>query len=98
MLIHIKTFVECLSSGGASGEKAEDAEKLSPGSWTPSTNLVRMCMYFPESSEGHQSLGTETFNTATGSYVSFDIMAELVSGKAFHLLDNSNNRFIIDLI
>jgi len=34
----------------------------------------------------------------TGSYVSFDLMAELVFGKAFHMLDNSDNRFIIDLI
>ena len=33
-----------------------------------------------------------------GSYVSFDLMAELVFGKAFHMLDLVDNRFIIDLI
>ncbi|MCJ1250608.1 hypothetical protein MMC30_007836 [Trapelia coarctata] len=32
------------------------------------------------------------------SYVSFDLMAELVFGKAFHMLDLVDNRFIIDLI
>ncbi len=33
-----------------------------------------------------------------GSYVSFDLMAELVFGKAFHMLNLTDNRFIIDLI
>ena len=33
-----------------------------------------------------------------GSYVSFDLMAELVFGKAFHMIDLVDNRFIIDLI
>jgi len=33
-----------------------------------------------------------------GSYISFDLMAELVFGKAFHMLDLVDNRFIIDLI
>ncbi|KAI4162632.1 MAG: hypothetical protein LQ342_003678 [Letrouitia transgressa] len=32
------------------------------------------------------------------SWVSFDLMAELVFGKAFHMLDFADNRFIIDLI
>lgn len=34
----------------------------------------------------------------TGSWLSFDLMAELVFGKAFYMLDNASNRFIIDLI
>ena len=71
VLIHVKTFVERLSSGGAN----EKVTEVKEGSWTPSTNLAQMC-----------------------SYVSFDLMAELVFGKAFHMLDNSDNRFIIDLI
>lgn len=33
-----------------------------------------------------------------GNYVSFDLMAELVFGKAFHMLELVDNRFIIDLI
>ncbi|KAK3170695.1 hypothetical protein OEA41_002777 [Lepraria neglecta] len=32
------------------------------------------------------------------SYVSFDLMAELVFGNAFHMLELMDNRFIIDLI
>ena len=33
-----------------------------------------------------------------GSYLSFDLMAELVFGKAFQMLDLVDHRFIIDLI
>lgn len=33
-----------------------------------------------------------------GSYVSFDLMAELVFGKTSHMLDLADNRFILDLI
>ena len=33
-----------------------------------------------------------------GSYLSFDLMAELVFGKAFRMLEVVDNRFIIDLI
>ena len=75
VLVHVKTFVEKLSSGGAKAEISEGAIEQKDKTWTPSTNLAKMC-----------------------SYVSFDLMAELVFGKAFHMLDNADNRFIIDLI
>ncbi len=47
VLIHVKTFVERLSAGGANGEKVTDVKE---GSWTPSTNLARMCKLLLEGS------------------------------------------------
>ena len=51
--------------------------------------------------QGHECFSLSTYPLIidfVGSWVSFDLMAELVFGKAFQMLDIADNRFIIDLI
>jgi cytochrome P450 len=93
ILSHVRKLCERMNT--ESSYNASSPQEKGTKQWSTSHNMARWGKYRCNIQE---ILDITDTSDLTANYLTFDVMSDVIFGEAFHLLEKSDNRFIVDCI